>query len=95
LRYIEPNKNKIKRGGFKDISLSSFSGWNSIIALQFENLVLNNREKLKTLLNIQNEDIVYDNPYFQTAKKGIEACQVDYMIQSCTKNLYICEIKFS
>ena len=43
LKYIEKNLSKINRNSFRFKSLSSLPEWNTIIGLQFENLVLNNR----------------------------------------------------
>lgn len=40
-----PYIDQIKRGGFKDVSLSTLQAWNAIMGLQFENLVLKNRKK--------------------------------------------------
>ena len=95
LKYIEPKLNLIKKDRFRDISISSLSAWESILGLQFENLVLSNRNKILKLLNIYVENIIADNPYFQKKTLRQKGCQVDYLIQSKFKNLYLCEIKFS
>ena len=65
LKYIDPRLNQINKGRFKDIALSSLSGWDTIIGLQFENLVLDNRSKILKHLHIRVEDIIADNPYLQ------------------------------
>lgn len=95
LKYIEPNKNSIEKNRFKNYSLASFPGWAIIMGFQFENLVLANRELIHALLSINPEDVVYDNPFFQTRTTRREGCQIDYMIQTVFNTLYICEIKFS
>jgi hypothetical protein len=95
LKYISPNKDRILRDGFESEAISSLPGWNTIMGLQFENLVLKNRKKIWKALGIKAADIVADNPYFQnqtTAKKG---CQIDYLIQTRFNTLFACEIKFS
>ena len=89
-----PFKSQIKRGNFNEISLNNLDGWHSVLGLQFENLVLNNRHLIKKYLNLNPADIVYDNPYFQTEIKTRKACQVDYLIETKTKNLYVFEFKF-
>jgi len=94
LKYVLPNRDRIKRGVFEDRSVSLLSGWESIMGLQFENLVLNNRKRLYKLLHIDPADIVYDNPYFQTQTKRQQGCQIDYLIQTKFNNIYVCEIKF-
>ncbi|MGD9152322.1 MAG: ATP-binding protein [Gammaproteobacteria bacterium] len=95
LKYIEPNKDSIKKNRFKNYSLANFPGWATIMGFQFENLALANRELLHSILSIHPEDIVYDNPFFQTRTTRREGCQIDYMIQTAFNTLYICEIKFS
>ena len=95
LRYILPNKNKILRGAFEQRSLSTLPGWESIMGLQFENLVLKNRLLIYKFLHIDPNEIVQDNPYFQKASTKQSGCQIDYLIQTRFNCLYLCEIKFS
>ncbi len=65
------------------------------MSLQVENLVLNNRSKIKSLLNIKPDEVICDNPYLQRATSRNQGCQIDYLIQTKYDNLYICEIKYS
>lgn len=95
LKYIAPNKDRIERNAFLNNTLMTLPGWDSIMGLQFENLVLNNRLLLWKRLNIDSNEIVHDNPYFQKGNKSVLGCQIDYMIQTRFNCLYICEIKFS
>ncbi|MCP5491815.1 MAG: AAA family ATPase [Chlamydiales bacterium] len=95
LKYIAPKYKLISKGQYKNRSLSSLSNWDTIIGLQFENLVLENRSQIADFLNIRAEDIVVDNPYIQRPSKSQQGCQIDYLIQTKAKNLYVCEIKFS
>ena len=95
LKYIAPNQRKIKKGQYRAISLSSLMNWDTIMGFQFENLVLNNREEILDFLNIRFEDIIVDNPYLQKQTANQKGCQIDYLIQTKYKNLYVCEIKFS
>lgn len=90
LKVIEPNRHKI----LQDERVIP-AGWDGIMGLQFENLVLNNRKVLKQHLNISAENVIYDNPYFQNSTKGHKGCQIDYMIQTRYHSLHICEIKFT
>lgn len=46
-------------------SLSNFPGWTSIMGLQFENLVLNNRKRIWEILEIKADEIIWDNSFFQ------------------------------
>lgn len=95
LRYIHPNLTKIKKGHFHEIALSSLPGWHSIIGLQFENIVLNNRKLIWKVLGIDPSEIINDNPYLQKQTKLQQGCQIDYLIQTKYNTLYACEIKFS
>ena len=95
LKYVAPKYGQIEKGRFKKISLTSLPGWEAIMGLQFENLVLNNREKIFELLNIRPEDVISDNPFLKKQTKKEKGCQIDYLIQTKFKNLYVCEIKFS
>jgi len=95
LKYILPNKENIKLGNMKNISLLSLKNWYSMMGLQFENLVLSNRDLIKKELEIKPDDIIADNPFFQRKSTKQQGCQIDYLIQTKNNVLYICEIKFS
>ena len=95
LKYIEPHRDSIISGRFNSRSISSLPGWYSIMGLQFENLVLRNREKIWQFLNIRPEDIVADNPYFQRKTSQQEGVQVDYLIQTRFNTIYAIEVKLS
>jgi AAA+ ATPase superfamily predicted ATPase len=94
-KYIYSNRRKIENGQFTTASISHLSSWNTLMGLQFENLVLNNRQLLWKLLKILPEDIICDNPYFQRKTARYAGCQIDYLIQVKHNTLYICEIKFT
>ncbi|MBX3710071.1 MAG: AAA family ATPase [Gammaproteobacteria bacterium] len=95
LKYIEIKLPEIDRNVYQLKSLSSLPGWASMMGLQFENLVLNNRKFIHQCLNLSADDIVVENPFFQHSKSRQPGCQIDYMIQTRTNVLYVCEIKFS
>ena len=69
--------------------------WNIILGLQFENLIINNALSLIHALNIHDSDVICANPFFQRQTSKQKGCQIDYMIQTKFRTLYICEIKFS
>lgn len=93
LRYIEPNLEKIEQGAFLDVALSSLSGLEPMLGFQLENLLLKNRPLLYRALGIHPQDIVADNPYQQRATKRTKGCQIDYLIQTYSHTLFVCEIK--
>lgn len=95
LKYIEPNLPKIEKNSFADVTLTALPGFKSLMGLQVENLLLNNRAPLLNALDIKPQDVVADNPYLQKAASRRKGCQIDYMIQTQSRNLFICEFKFN
>ena len=95
LKYILPNKERIEKGQFEERSLSTLPGWSTILGLQFENLVLNNRKEIIRQLGIAPEDVVFDNAFFQRKTTRQSGCQIDYLIQTRHDCVYVREIKFS
>lgn len=95
IKYIRPNIEKIKNGQFEQHSLGSLPNWAGIMGLQAENLVLNNRKLVKAGLGIYPDDVVCDGPFFQRPTARVKGCQIDYMIQTRFRTLYVCEIKFT
>lgn len=95
LKYMAPKLNQIKKNQLSSVSLLSFPNWDGMMGLQFENIVLNNRQEVYPLLGCQPEEIVSDNPYFQHHTTKQKGCQIDYLIQTRYHMLFVCEIKFS
>jgi uncharacterized protein len=89
-RCIKPNKAAVERGAVR-----LPAGSEGILGLQFENVILKNRPSVWKKLGISADDIVFDNPYWQTATHKTRGCQIDYMIQCRNNTVYACEIKFS
>ncbi len=94
-KYIQPKLNLIEKGQYRSTPLSSLPSWNSIVGFQFESLVLNNRELIQKKLRLSSEDIMADGIYYQRETKKQPGCQIDYLIQTRTNTLFVCEIKFS
>ncbi|MBM3197624.1 MAG: hypothetical protein FJZ58_00015 [Chlamydiae bacterium] len=92
LKFIEPHREKILGDTMKSLP----SGWDSIMGLQFENLILskNNRLKIYELLGIPLESITHAGPFLQTQTVKRQKCQIDFLIQTKEGSLYICEMKF-
>lgn len=90
LKYIEPLRGKIENN-----RIVTPPAWDSIMGLQFENLVLHNFLSVYKLLNLDPSEVLYDNPFFQRSTKAHPGCQIDYLIQTKFNTLYLCEIKFS
>jgi uncharacterized protein len=88
-RAIKPNKAAIQRGAAR-----LPAGNDGILGLQFENLILKNRPAVWAKLGISADDIVFDDPFWQTATHKTRGSQIDYMIQCRNNTVYACEIKF-
>lgn len=91
LKYIEPYKSRILTGKVTTLP----RGWKSILGLQFENLVCNNEASLFRSLDLAPDDVIWSGPYLQMAALRRQGCQVDYLIQTKHRVLYLCEVKFS
>src|ERR1700733_9394307 len=82
LKYIRPNELQIENGLFSLPSLTSLPAWESIMGLQFENLVVHNRKMLWQIVGIDPSDIIMDGPYFQTKTLERPGCQIDYLLHT-------------
>ena len=95
LKYVEPNRRAIARGAFRFASLSSLPGWDSIMGLAFENLIVNNAMDLAPLLGIGNATIVSAAPY-RHVRRGRDGsdrgCQIDLLVQT-PRAAYVVEVK--
>ncbi len=94
LKYIEPFKSVIDRGAFSFGALDGLDGWDSVMGLQFENLVLANLGRLVGLLGLGSAQIVSAAPYRRAAsrdgaRKGV---QIDLLIQT-RRSICLVEIK--
>lgn len=94
-KLIAPKLASIQRGRFARTNITQLPGWWGLIGLQLENLVLNNRDLIFKALSIDPSDIIADDPYFQKPTKRVKGCQIDYLILTRQKSLFVCEIRFS
>lgn len=94
LKFVQSRVLDIEKGLFQKYALGTLPGWDGLLGIQFENLVLNNQLKILDLLGIPYEEILFANPYFQRGNKTTAGCQIDFMIQTRFNTVHICEIKF-
>lgn len=92
LKYIAPNLDKIEKGHITD--MGNLAGYKTMMGFQVESLLLQNRNDILRTIGIKPADIIYDNPYIQLASTRQKGCQIDYLVQTTTNNLYACEFKF-
>jgi len=92
LHFVEPQKKAIADGLFEFSSLEQLEGWEGVLGLQFENLVLNHVNLLFPKLGIERSLVLSASPYRQQATQRTKGCQIDLLIQT-RKTLFIVEIK--
>ena len=92
LRYIEPEKKRIEKGLYRTRPLETLPQWDTLMGLQFENLVLGNRDPLLRHIDLANTPILNAGPYFQAKTLRTEACQIDMLLRT-KKSLYVIEMK--
>lgn len=92
LKYIAPFHEEILAGDFEFFSVENLPGWDVILGLQFENLVLNNVRELLPLLHLDGKQILSAAPWRSRRNGGTGGCQIDLLVQS-RKSVCIVEIK--
>lgn len=63
LRYVEPVKAEIDAGAYSFASLAALDGWESVMGLAFENLVVNNWPQLLKPLHLDAAQVVSAAPW--------------------------------
>ena len=92
LKYIEPKTAAIRAGVFKYTTLESLPGWDAIMGLQFENLVLNNFRAIAREIGLIGKNVESVAPYFRRGGKRGEGVQIDLLVQ-LPKCVYVIEVK--
>lgn len=92
LHYVSPRLPEIKAGAFAFVSCALLPGWNAVMGLQFENLVLNNLKSVIRALGLDGRLVVSAAPYrcVRSARGG--GVQVDLLIQT-ERSVWIVEVK--
>lgn len=94
LKLIEPQRNKIDLNGFQDADIANLPEFDAHIGLQLEQLLLQNRNILCNAIGMHPADILANGPFRQSKTTTRAGCQIDYLVQTTTNNLFICECKF-
>ena len=92
LHYIAPHRMMIDKDGYRFSSVEQLDGWDSIMGLQFENLVLNHISDLLPKLHIDTALLASAAPYRVVTRKKGEGFQIDLLIQA-KRFWYVVEIK--
>lgn len=94
LKLIEPKLDKIRDNSFENTLITSFPGFEAHMGLQIEQLLLQNKNRLIEALGINPLDIVSSGPFKQGKTLKKPGVQIDFLLQTVTKNLFVCECKF-
>lgn len=94
LKFVAPHADTIAKGLFPFRELELWPGFDAIMGLQIENLVVNNLRDLLDKLGVNPAGVVSASPYFQNATRRQRACQIDLLIQTRSA-LYPCEVRFA
>ena len=94
-KCILPHRLAIQDRRLAQRPLTALPGWETIMGLQFENLVLQNRAFIWQRCGLSPSDIEMEGPFFQSPTKRRRGCQIDYLIQTRHGPVYVCEVRFS
>lgn len=92
LKFIAPREIAIREGLFRFTTMERLPGWDTIMGLQFENLILNNLDTLCPLIGLEGKLITSAAPYSRRKTATSPGLQIDLLLQT-PKALYIVEIK--
>jgi hypothetical protein len=93
LKYVEGMRPRIAKGLYQHAPLETLTAWDTIVGLQFENLVLQSIDPLLSRLGLDNVPVLDVGPYWQTKAARRNACQVDVLARS-KRAVYLLEVKF-
>ncbi len=92
LRYVTPHLPEITAGTFAFVGVNQLRGWDALMGLQFENLILNNAPALFRRLDLQGKLVISAAPYRCTRTAQGGGVQIDLLIQT-EKVAHLVEIK--
>jgi hypothetical protein len=92
LRFIEPRLPEIEGGRYAFASLPSLPGWETVLGLQFENLVLGHVAELLPFLRLEGVPILSAAPFRTKGGRRGEGVQIDLLLQT-RKAVFVVEAK--
>ena len=97
LKYVLPHETEIRSDTYLFDALESLPGWESVLGLQFENLVVNNFRELVKPLHLEGVPVLSAVPYERRGDKrrgkaGDRGLQIDLLVQT-RKSAYVVEVK--
>ena len=92
LKFVERKKESISAGLFRFTTLDRLPGWDAVMGLQFENLVLNNLKTLCPLIGLGTRLVTSAAPFARRKSGSSPGVQIDLLIQT-PKSFYVIEVK--
>jgi len=92
LRCVEPRKKEIAVGGYRFASVEQLPGWDAILGLAFENLIVNNWPEILSRIGVGNAIVESAAPYRRTSSDSRKGVQIDLLVQT-PRTVYVVEIK--
>jgi uncharacterized protein len=92
LKYVEPVSEQIKKGLYRRSPLEMLAAWDTIMGLQFENLVLGSIDAVMARIGLDNVAVLNAGPYTQNKTLRRQGCQIDLLIRT-RQSLYVIETK--
>ena len=92
LRYIETSRETIEKGRFAIATMEQLDGWDAILGLQMENLVLNHLTEFLPKLGLGRSLVLSAAPFCKKSDAKGPGCQIDLLIQT-KKSAMVVEIK--
>ena len=93
LKYVDPVRERIKKGLFQYSPLETLQAWDTIMGLQFENLVLGSLTAIMDIAGLANVPVLNAGPYSQNKTQRHAGCQIDLLLRT-SQSLYVFETKF-
>ena len=92
LKYLEKTRPLIAKDSYRFVSLESLPGWETIMGLQFESLIMNNMQLLMHHARIDRALLESSAPFVQRGDDEEEGFQIDLLMKA-SRALYVVEIK--
>lgn len=92
LKYIEPHRDEIENGSYFFTGVERLPGWDSVMGLQFENLIVNHAMEIMPYLHLGGAVVESAAPYQHSRDSRGGGVQIDLLVQTA-RTAYIIEIK--
>jgi len=92
LKCVKPAVRTIDADAFALVRLTQLDGWNTILGLAFENLIVNHYREILPFLHLSDALVYSAAPYRKVSKKKGDGYQIDLLLQT-RRSQCIVEVK--